>query len=170
MIGLWSTVALSASSLIIICLTHSTLDTLFNTFFLCESIPAENSCWKQFLTKSCTESEYKIWNGTADHILLYSVSTRCTKPHVKLVDFSFKIDVYHMEKSLAALSYNTSKQRNILLGVVSVSGSVGRRFKSRLRHAISSMKSLPWVSYSLAYYSVSRKEGLKMVRVALQVL
>jgi hypothetical protein len=32
MIGLWSTVVLSASSLIIVCLTHSTLDTLFNTF------------------------------------------------------------------------------------------------------------------------------------------
>lgn len=56
--------------------------------------------------------------------------------HVKLEDFRFKIEVYHMKKSLASLSYNTSKQRHMLLGIVSVSGFVGRRFKARLRHFI----------------------------------
>jgi len=65
-----------------------------------------------------------IKNGTAYYISLNSVFIRCSKPR-KIRDFSLKIELHHIGKSLADVGYNSSKLLHTLLGVVSVYACVG---------------------------------------------
>jgi len=60
----------------------------------------------------------------AQQIIFISVSIRCSKPR-EIKNFSFKIELYHIGKSLAAVDYNSSKYLHTLLGVVSVYLCVG---------------------------------------------